>query len=140
MRVTPGRTLVYAENGTFQFYDVVLRVQALLHGTVIGDTIHLEENDIAAALPVPGDSGIFWLFRRRDPEGRGLYRLINSQGRFLEHNGVLVASDDQAEWARDLESSSLEDLRGRIQEATGAIARGEIEPAAPVVPLPTHGD
>ena len=71
-------------------------------------------------------------FLHQKTDAPQFYRLVNSQGRFLDDgNGRLVALDHEASWVKVIENMSLSELETEVQAAARAVAEDRVEPAKP---------
>ena len=124
--VEPGRK-VGGEHG-IQFEQATILVHRVLAGTVASDSIVLElegwdSDGNRVVLPYElapnreGDRGVYFVWQKREPTPEPRYRLVNSQGRFLEAApGVAVASRHDALTAR-LAAMGPAGLRAAVQTA-----------------------
>ena len=124
--VEPGRK-VGGEHG-IQFEQATILVHQVLAGSVTSESIVLEiegwDSDgdrvvhpYALAPNREGDRGVYFVWQKREPTAEPRYRLINSQGRFLEAApGVAVASRHDALTER-LAAMGPAGLRAAVQAA-----------------------
>lgn len=116
--VEPGELITLDDDAVYPSLLVTIRVDAVLAGTVEGETIFLDEADVEEDRPqedLPpnsqvGDHGVYFL-DYVDP----YYYLINTEGRFLVEDGRLVASSDTDAWAQAIELLNLEELKELIE-------------------------
>lgn len=128
--VEPGRVLGEDE-AAIQFVQITLSVDQVLLGQFDAKSVVLEEFGLEGNQPSQvGDHGVYFLHQKTDaPE---FYRLINTQGRFLDNEqGGLVALDDESWWVKVIESKSLSELVREIQAAARDVAAGRVKPAKP---------
>jgi hypothetical protein len=128
--VEPGR-VVGEEDAAIQFAQVTLSVDRVLFGSLDATSLLVEEYGLEANHPSQvGDHGVYFLHQKIDAPT--FYRLVNSQGRFLDvGTGGLLALDDEAPWVRAIEAMSLAQLERAVQAAAVAVATGKVAPAKP---------
>jgi hypothetical protein len=97
--VEPGR-IVGAGDASIQFAQVTVSVDRVLFGRSDAANVVVEEYGLERGHPSRvGDHGVFFLHRKADAPT--FYRLVNSQGKFLdEEKGGLVAPNDEADWVK----------------------------------------
>ena len=108
-----------------------MSVDRVLFGSIGGDQLELEEYGLELAHSSQvGDHGVYFLHQKTDRPG--FYRIVNSQGRFLNNGqGGLVAPDDEADWVKVIEGELLSELESDVEDAVNAVADGRVEPAKP---------
>lgn len=131
-RIEPGRILGDGD-AAIQVAQVTLSVGRILFGETATSIVMLEEYGLERGHPsLRGDVGVYFLHRKTDAPD--FYRLVNSQGRFLEDGtGGLVAIDDGAAWVRALEGRSLSQLERGVEDAARAVLEGRVRPARPIL-------
>jgi hypothetical protein len=129
--VREGRTVGDDSETATRFDEVTLSVTRTLYGTPPDPGPVLEEGREPELYPssAVGDHGFYFLVQKAD--NTRFMRLINSEGRFLTNDGVVIASNGLDTWARDLERLTPEELAQRIKEAIDRAKRGEFKPASP---------
>lgn len=131
--VEPGRVLGEGD-AAIQFAQVILSVDRVLVGNIDAASVMVEDlglgGDHASGV---GDHGVYFLHQKADaPE---FYRLVNTQGRFLDDGqGRLVALDDEAAWVKVIEGQSLSQLENAIEAIARDVAEGNVAPAKPNLP------
>lgn len=131
--VEPGRVLGEGD-AAIQFAQVILSVDRVLFGNIDAASVMVEDlglgGDHASGV---GDHGVYFLHQKADaPE---FYRLVNTQGRFLDDGqGRLVALDDEAAWVKVIEGQSLSQLENAIEAIARDVAEGNVAPAKPNLP------
>ena len=132
-KTEPGRVMGEGD-GAMQFGQVTLSVDRLLFGEIETSTVVIEESGLEHGHPSQvGDHGLYFLHQKADAPQ--FFRLVNSQGRFLDdRNGRLVALDDEAAWAKAMELLSVADLETVIEAAARDVAGGKVPPAKPNLP------
>jgi hypothetical protein len=130
--VEPGRVVGSGE-AAIQFAQVTLSVNRPLFGSIDSTGVVIEEYGLESSRPSQvGDHGVYFLHQKTDAPQ--FYRLVNSQGRFLEDGkGGLVALDHEASWVKVIENQSLSELETEVQAAARAVAEGRVEPAKPTL-------
>ena len=129
----PGRVMGEGD-GAIQFVEVTVIVNRVLFGEIDSSTVVLEESGLEHGHPSQVDDlGVYFLHQKADAPQ--FFRLVNSQGRFLDDtNGKLVALDDGVAWAKAIELLSLAELESLIEAAAGEVAKGKVAPAKPNFP------
>lgn len=131
--VEPGRVLGEGD-AAIQFAQVILSVDRVLVGNIDAASVMVDDlglgGDHASGV---GDHGVYFLHQKADaPE---FYRLVNTQGRFLDDGqGRLVALDDEAAWVKVIEGQSLSQLENAIEAIARDVAEGNVAPAKPNLP------
>lgn len=122
--VEPGR--IVGEADPIQFLQLTIRIEELLAGstpTGAVETLLMEESTGSVEGPdnlegvygsSVGDHGVYFLGWK---DSTPYYYLINSEGRFLEVDGRMVASNDLDDWAAELEQLTLEEFKTRVESA-----------------------
>lgn len=119
IKVQDGR--IVGENAPEQLTQVSLQVDRVLFGTTVSDLVLVEEGSgIPPEISQVGDSGIFFLHLKDDNKDVPYYRLVSSQGRFIENAEGVVASNDEAAWVRELEALSPSEFEKAVADAIGA--------------------
>lgn len=126
--VEPGRTIGGApgEEPAGQFTLVTLKIDRVLYGSVLGDTIQLEEGfGIPPENSNEGDSGIYFVHLKQEKTDQPYYRFINSQGGFVESDdGKVIASNDEMSWVKDLESLTFVEFEQEVEAAIDEAKNG----------------
>ena len=133
-KVEPGR-VVGEGHGAIQFGQVTMSVNRVLFGNIEPSRVVLEEYGLEYGHPSQvGDHGVYFLTQKNDGHGPQFFRIVNSQGRYLDDgNGGLVAPNDQADWVKAVEGKSLSQLESDVEAAARAVAEGRVEPAKPIL-------
>jgi len=133
-KVEPGR-VVGEGHGAIQFGQVTMSVNRVLFGKIEPSRVVLEEYGLEYGHPSQvGDHGVYFLTQKNDGRGPQFFRIVNSQGRYLDDgNGGLVAPNDQADWVKAVEGKSLSQLESDVEAAARAVAEGRVEPAKPIL-------
>lgn len=126
VKVEPGRLV--GDEEPVQLTQVSVSVERVLLGAVSGDVILLEEGfGIPRESSSVGDSGIFFVHLKDEKTDQPYYRLVSSQGRFVEADGKVTASNDDLDWVKELESLTPTAFEAEVAEAVslagGGIAR-----------------
>jgi hypothetical protein len=132
-RVEPGR-VVGEGHGVIQFGQVTVSVNRVLFGKIEPSRVVLEEYGLEyGRLSHVGDHGLYFLTQKNDGHGPQFFRIVNSQGRYLDDGkGGLVAPNDEADWVKAIEGESLSQLQRDVDAASRAVAEGSVEPAKPI--------
>ena len=132
-KVEPGR-VVGEGHGAIQFGQVTVSVNRVLFGKIEPLRIVLEEYGLEYGRPSQvGDHGVYFLTQKNDGHGPQFFRIVNSQGRYLDDGkGGLVAPNDEADWVKAIEGESLSQLQSDVKDACRAVAEGRVEPAKPI--------
>ena len=128
----PGR-VVGEGDAALQFTQVDLKVNEVLFGSLSSPSVTIEEGGLEGNHPSKvGDTGIYFLHEKVDAPG--IYRLVNSQSRFLETSkGTLLAPNDEAQWVKSIEGMTLDELKALIATAVNAVEEGKVAPASPAI-------
>jgi hypothetical protein len=78
-----------------------------------------------------GNTVLAFLKLSTEPDTPGVYYPINEQSVYLVDGGKVQATTDDG-FANDIAAMSLDEIRQEIQQATRAIAAGEVTPQRPV--------
>jgi hypothetical protein len=129
-KVEPGR-VVGEGDGAIEFGQVTLSIDRVLFGRTDATTVVLEEYGLEFGHDSQvGDHGVYFLHQKTDAPQ--FYRIVNTQGRFLDDgSGGLAAPDDEADWVKAIERESLFQLEADVQAAAVAVAQGSVKPAKP---------
>jgi hypothetical protein len=132
LSIEPGR-VVGSRETAIQFAQVTLSVDRLLFGNIDSVGVVIEEYGLESSRSSQvGDHGVHFLHQKTD--ARPFYRLVNSQGRFLDDGkGGLVALDHKASWVKVIEHKSLSEFESEVQAAARAVAEGRVERAKPTL-------
>jgi hypothetical protein len=130
--VEPGR-VVGEGDAAIQFGQVTLSVNRVLFGKIEFSSVVLEEFGLESGHPSQvGDHGVYFLTQKNDGQGPQFFRIVNSQGRFLDDgDSKLIAIDDQSVWVKLIEGMSLSELEAEVDVAATAVRQGRVEPAKP---------
>ena len=128
--VEPGRILGDGE-AAIQFAQVTLSISRVLFGRLDTNTVLVEEFGLEGHHPSRvADHGVYFLHQKMDAPR--FYRLVNSQGRFLDDGrGGLVALDHRAAWAKAIESQTLGQLSIGVEDAARPSQRVRSRPPSP---------
>lgn len=99
--IRPGRTFTGGLDESFTFTLVTIEIAEPLAGEDIGRTVTLEEDGVLAPIPEVGDRSIYFLWRKRDGDGR-YFRIVNSQGRYQVDGTALAPVNPDDALAKDL--------------------------------------
>ena len=116
--VEPGR-VVGEGDAAIQFGQVTLSVNRVLFGKIEFSSVVLEEFGLESGHPSQvGDHGVYFLTQKNDGHGPQFFRIVSSQGRFLDDGrGGLVAPSDEADWVKAVEGESLSQLENDVDVA-----------------------
>jgi hypothetical protein len=113
LAVGPGRAVGDAAD-SFQLTLVTIGVDAIHAGTYPDPLLLVEEDGVVEELPAVGDRGVFFVVPKGGDEAP-FYRLVSSQGMFIETDEGLRGSNDEADWVKELEGLTLEQLAAQVQ-------------------------
>jgi hypothetical protein len=121
--VEPGR-VVGDGDAAIRFTQVTVSVDRVLFRRMEAAKVELEEYGLEFGHPSRvGDHGVYFLHQKTDAPA--FYRLVNSQGRFLDDGkGGLVAPNDEADWLKAIEGESLSQLESDVGAAARAVVEG----------------
>jgi hypothetical protein len=130
--VEPGR-VVGEGDAAIQFGQVTLSVNRVLFGKTEFSSVVLEEFGLEYGHPSQvGDHGLYFLTQKNDGQGPEFFRIVNSQGRYLDDGrSKLIAIDDEFVWVKLIEGMSLSELETEVEAAARAVRQGKVEPAKP---------
>jgi hypothetical protein len=122
--IEPGRTVGEESGNPVQFQQVTIQVEEVLAGSLPEREILLEEGfGIPPVNSEMGDTGFYFIHLKLDsPKTTPYYRLVNTQGRFLEADGKVLGSNDESSWVDSLEELSPQEFESLLVTTTAQVA------------------
>lgn len=124
INVEPGR--VVGEAAPEQLTQLSVRVDRVMFGSLTTDVVLVEESSgIPTETSQVGQSGIFFLHLKDDNQDVPYYRLVSSQGRFIERSETVVPSNNQAPWVKELERMTPPEFEKAVADAIASTSAAE---------------